>query len=271
MKKMLITLVSLMAIGYIVICANMYLMQRQLMYRPEKLHTNPDPSEWGAHDMTVVNLTTEDGLQLKAWYKSPEPNKLTLLYLHGNAGHLGNRINKLRPLLDYGYGLLLLSYRGYGGNPGNPTEQGLYLDAHAAMHFLQQQGIPSTHILLYGESLGSGVAVQMAVDYPAIAGLVLEAPYTSMGDAAQYHYPFLPARWLVKDQFANLQKIQRVTVPILIMHGEVDDVVPITMGKTLFAAANEPKMARFYPQKNHSEFIESAAQDVLEFVAKYVN
>jgi len=153
-------------------------------------------------------------------------------------------------------GVWLTGYRGFGGNAGSPTEEGLYADALAAVEELGNRGVAPSDIVIYGESLGTGVAVQtamrMADSGTPVRGVVLEAPFTSMGDAAQGHYPYVPAKWLVRDKFDSLSKITKINAPLLVLHGDNDRVVPEPHGRALFAAAQEPKQAVWVPDGGHS-------------------
>ena len=220
--------------------------------------------------MREVAIETSDGLSLLAWYRPAQNGHETLAFFHGNAGGLGMRADKIRPYLDAGYGVLLPAYRGYGGNPGAPDEQGLYRDGRAALAYLTGNGVAAGGIVLHGESLGTGIAVQMATEYP-VAALILEAPFTSMPAAAQYHYFWLPAKWLVRDRYDNLEKIDRVDAPLLIVHGEADRVVPTEMGRRLFEAAREPKQVRILAGAGHVDGDEfGLAGATLPFLARHL-
>jgi hypothetical protein len=156
----------------------------------------------------------------------------------------------------------MLEYRGYGGNPGSPSETGLYADGAAALDFLDHQGIMPNRLVLYGESLGSGVAVRMAGQHE-IAGLILEAPFTSVAQVAQYHYPFVPASLLVRDRFDSLSRIRAVKVPILILHGGRDTVIPMRFGRALLDAAPGPKEGWFAPEAGHGDLARFGALDAV--------
>jgi fermentation-respiration switch protein FrsA (DUF1100 family) len=169
-----------------------------------------------------------------------------------------------------GLGVLLLEYRGYGGNPGAPTEAGLYADADAALDFLSQDGIPASRLVIYGESLGSGVAVHMAAERE-LAALILEAPFTRLADAASYHYSFVPVSVLLRDRFDSLSAIGKIRAPILILHGERDRVIPVRFGRALLAAAPEPKEGWFSPDAGHEDLARFGALDaVFDFIARRV-
>jgi len=252
---------------YLAIVVLLFLLQRQLLYLPDR--ASPDLAASGLA-MSEVRLATADSLDLVAWYGPAPEGGATIVYYHGNGGHIGYRVGKAAALLDAGFGLLLVEYRGYGGNPGSPSEPGLYADGRAALDFLDRAGVPPTARVLYGESLGGGVAVQMASERPA-AALVLEAPATSIAAAAQFHYPFLPARWLVRDRFDSLSKIGRLGLPLLILHGAQDRVVPVRFGRELHAAANEPKEMRVFPHADHLDLDDyGAIEATVEFLRKHL-
>ncbi|TNE31171.1 MAG: alpha/beta hydrolase [Alphaproteobacteria bacterium] len=190
----------------------------------------------------AITLTTEDNLNLLAWYIPPQDNKPVLAFFHGNAGHLGYRAGKAQTLQRAaGTGMFMLSYRGYAGNPGKPTEQGLYKDGRAAMRFLQNTlGIPPEKTFIYGESIGTGVAVQMATEFKA-AGLILEAPFTGTAAVAKNIYFMIPIDLLLKDRYDNIKKIGNVNMPLLVIHGTDDNIVPQAEGAGLYNAAPQPK------------------------------
>jgi len=249
---------------YAAMVGGLFLGQRELIYLPGG---SPwPPADAGVPEMRPVTLTTADGLALTSWWHPPDAGRIAIVYLHGNAGNIGHRAGKVRPYLDAGLGVLLLGYRGYGGNPGSPTEDGLYADARSGLEFLAAQGLPSTHIVLYGESLGTGVAVQMAIEQP-VAALVLEAPFSSLADVAGAHYPFVPARWLLLDRFDSAAKIARIVAPVMIVHGERDDTIPIRFAERLHAAAGPGATFLRLPLAGHNDLqYHGAAPAVLEFL-----
>jgi len=234
---------------YAVLTTLAYLFQRDLMYFPDR-ELGP-PRQYGL-DMQTLHLEAEDGVGLTAWYRAPRGNRSLIVFFHGNAGHLGYRRDKFLAFLDAGYGLLALSYRGYGNSDGRVHEQGLYRDARAAVGWLQRQGVEPSRLVLYGESLGTGVATQLALGARPRA-VVLEAPYTSVADRAQEVYWFLPARWLVRDRFDNLSRIDRIDAPLLILVGEQDEVIPPAHGQRLLEAASEPRSLVRFPRRGHND------------------
>ena len=225
-----------------------YFTQRDLIYFPAK--ERPDRHLFHADDMEELKLTTTDKLSLNAWYKPPVEARATLLYLHGNAGHIGSRMRIVRQFLSAGFGVLIVDYRGYGGNKGIANEDGLYIDARTAVQFLQQKGVSSSHLVIYGESLGSGVATKMAEEYSSCA-LILQSPFSSLPDVARYQYPwiFLPP-W---DKFDSLSRIKKIKTPLLILHGKKDVIVPFKQGEALYHEANPPKRFIAFASKGHSD------------------
>jgi fermentation-respiration switch protein FrsA (DUF1100 family) len=240
----------------------MYLFQRQFIYFPDL--KKPSRQVFHAEDMQVLTLKTEDRFELNAWFKPALANQPTVLYLHGNAGHIGYRIPLVRQFLSQGFGGLLLDYRGYGGNPGKPSEEGLYRDARAAMLFLAQKEGAVKRLVLYGESLGTGVAVKMASEFP-ICALILQAPFTSLQEVARYHYPWLFLRpW---DRYNSLALIPRIKVPLLVLHGKQDEIIPFEQGLRLFNQANEPKSMIALDMKGHNDlWNDNFVTEVIRFI-----
>ena len=220
---------------YLGLLVLLYVFQRNLLYHPDP--TIPRPVEYAVSRMETVRLPSKDGLELHGWWIAPAaPERPVILYHHGNAGHIGGRASKVKPYIEAGYGVLLMSYRYNAGVGGAPTEDHLIADGQAALDWLGGQGIASNRIVAYGESLGSGVAVALAASNP-LKALVLEAPYSSVAAVAQGHYWYVPAFWLVKDAFRSDLRIADVDAPVLIVHGALDRTIPIRYGRDLKAAA----------------------------------
>jgi len=233
-----------LTILYVSVCTYMYIFQRNFLYHPDK--NNYLRGEKLNVDIKEIFVPSTDGITLKAWfYKNPQ-NKYTVLFFHGNAGGLGNRIYKLNELKNLNLNYLIISWRGFSGNKGNPTEQGLYSDARSALEWLEKNNISKNKIILYGESLGTGVAVEVSQNQK-FAGIILESPYTSIVDAAKIYYPYLPVDLILKDKYLSLKKIKNINSPILIMHGGADRIIPITMGKKLFDEVQSKKYG-YFPQ-----------------------
>jgi fermentation-respiration switch protein FrsA (DUF1100 family) len=229
--------------------ALMYVAQRSLMYFPERLRTGP--AHAGLPSASEVMLEAADGEKLVAWHMPPREGRPVVLYFHGNAGALRYRVDRFQAFAAEGLGLVALSYRGYGGSTGSPTEKGLIADAEAAYAFAVER-YAAERIVVWGESLGSGVAVALAATH-TVGRVVLEAPFTSAADVAARAYWFLPVRWLMKDPFRSDLRIGKVTAPLLIMHGERDGVVPFVLGERLFKLANEPKSFARFADGTHSD------------------
>ncbi len=258
---------------YVALVAVIYLAQDRLLYFPST--ESPERMRATAPDLRAVRLTTDDGLDLLAWWRPPAVAAgWTLALFHGNAGHIGHRLEKVRPHLVAGLGVLLVEYRGYGGNAGRPSENGFHADARAALAFLDGLGVPRARLALYGESLGTGVAVRLAAEAAGAGGpvgaVLLEAPYSSIADVAQHHYPWLPARWLTRDRFAAIERVAVIGAPLLVLHGARDTIVPLPFGQRLFAAAREPKELVVLPDGGHNDLdARSLARQVHRFLSRW--
>jgi fermentation-respiration switch protein FrsA (DUF1100 family) len=237
-------------LGYVLVLGLLFIGQRRLLYRPDV--TRPVLGDLATLGVREVTLQTADGLALLSWYLRPPDGAPIIVYLHGNGGHIGYRTERIRRFSGAGFGVLMVEYRGYGGNPGLPSEVGLIADARAALGFLDEQRIGPKERVLYGESLGSGVAVLVAAHTP-VAALILESPYTSISDVAQYHYPFVPVRWLLRDPFDALAAIGAVEAPSLFLQAEDDHVIPPRFGRALYAAAPEPKKSWSTASGGHND------------------
>jgi fermentation-respiration switch protein FrsA (DUF1100 family) len=264
--RVLMRLVLVPVIAYLAVLACLYFFQRQLLYFPDP--SRPQLGVLAQLGVREVQLTTADGLSLLSWYLPARPGRPAILYFHGNGGNIGHRADWVQRFAREGYGVLMLEYRGYGGNPGKPTEAGFYQDALAAYNFLGHEGIAAARVVLYGESLGSGVAVYLAASRH-VGGLILESPYTSVAAVAQYHYPYVPAALLVWDRFDARSRISQVKAPILILRGGRDAIVPGRFSQALFDAAPEPKEAWLAPEAGHEELAGFGAIDaVVAFIER---
>lgn len=266
LKTVSVAAVAAGVVLYLAGVTALWAFQRDLMYFPDGLPRVP-PSYYEMLDgVQEVSFTTADGIDLVAWYAPAPPNRPTVALFHGNGGSLRGERYRLKHFKDAGLGVLLLAYRGYSGNGGSPSEQGLYADARAALDWLQASGVDGGAIVLYGISLGSGVATKMAAERE-VGAVVLESPYTSTVDVAAWRFPIVPVSWLMEDRFESLARIGAVTEPVLVMHGDADFVVPQRFGKQLFDAANEPK-AGFWPHGvGHNDVFDNGGFDrALEFI-----
>ena len=257
--------ISIGAVAYLGVLVAVFTFQRSLLYPGARDGSLPGPLPPGFREVVT---TPEPGLDLRHWHLSPpDPDAPLVVAFHGNAGHIGDRVEKLAPFAEAGFGLFLVGYRGYGGNPGKPSEAGLSADARSALDYLAAAGVPSARLVVYGESLGSAVAVKMASERP-VAAVVLEAPPSSIAAVAQAHYWYLPARWLVLDRWDSLSRIDDIGVPLLLLHGGQDRVVPQRFGRQLFAAAKEPKSAIYEPAAQHTDLLAfpAVAAEAVAFV-----
>jgi uncharacterized protein len=250
------------ASGYLGLMALMFFAQRSLMYFPERVRTPPAAA--GFPEAQEVQLNPADGERVIAWHVPPRDDRPVILYFHGNGGSLRLRVDRFQRIAAAGVGLVALSYRGYGGSSGTPTEQGLIEDARAAYAYAAER-YPG-RIALWGESLGTGVAIALAAEKP-VTRIILDAPYTSTVDVAAAIYWFLPVRLLMKDQFRSDERIKSVKVPVLILHGEADNVIPIRYGERLLAMIpGEKRLVRF-PGGHHGDLDGlGAANEALAFL-----
>ena len=265
--KYLYLILSSIIIAYTVVIIFIYFYQRNLLYHPSENNYQGDKIQF---DYEEIFIKVDEEIKLKSWIIEKDFKKYkTLVLFHGNAGHLSNRIYKLNELYKLNINILLISWRGFSGNKGSPTEQNLYKDAEAAIKWLNEKNINNNQIILYGESLGSGVAVELGKKNN-FNSIILESPFTSIENSAKIYYPYLPVRLLLKDKYDSIGKIKMIDTPILIMHGEKDDVVPISMSKELFEKANSPKHSYFTSADAHMmEFNPSLLNEIKSFILKY--
>ena len=249
---------------YFFILVSTYFFQINLLYHPS---FNNYSGEQIIVPIEKVKIKTGDGIELLSWFHSKDiKNYKTILFLHGNAGSLENRIYKINHFKDINVNFLIVAWRGFSGNKGKPTEKGLYEDARSAVRWLKSNGVKENNIIIYGESLGTGVATEIAQN-KNFAGVILESPFTSMIDAGKDKYPYLPVRLLLKDKYESDKKIKNVKSPVLVMHGKVDNIVPFHMGKKMYELANEPKYYYFSEYDDHMmEYNEKLLKALKDFV-----
>lgn len=226
------------------------ILQRKLMYFPDPTYYTP--AQAGLADVSERVIETADKARVLAWFARAKPERPTLLYFHGNAGGLETRNERIRKYMARGLGVFMMTYRGFGGSSGTPSETANVSDGLLAYDALVAAGVAASDILVYGESLGTGVAVQVAAARP-VGGLVLDAPYTSMVDLAALHYPLIPGRWFMTDRYETRRHIAGVTAPLLILHGEADTIIPVEMGRAVFDLAAAPKVIKTFPGAGHSD------------------
>ena len=253
-------LLVLALVGYAGLLALMYVFQRAMMYFPDSKRVAP--AQAGLPRAAEVTFASSDGEKLLAWYVPPNAGKPLVIYFQGNAEGLAARVGRFTWLTADGTGLLALCYRGYGGSSGTPSEDGLIRDAAAAYGFARER-TPARRIVLFGESLGTAVAVALAAGHD-VAAVILDAPFTSAAEVGAAAYPFAPVGWLMKDKFCSDERIASVAAPLLVMHGEQDRIVPIRFGKKLFALAREPKHFVRFPQGGHVDLDDHGAAKVVQ-------
>lgn len=264
MMSLMTKLGAALLVFYGLVVFAVWLGQRRLMYVPNT--TRVPPASVGLPDVEELEIATPDGARLVSWRLKARPGKPTVLYFHGNAGGLANRALRAGRYRALGFGLLMMSYRGYSGSTGRPSEPDNLADAHLVYDRLIKDGIKPAEIVVYGKSLGSGIAVQLAAVKP-VGALILDAPYTSMLDMAMRTYPFLPVRPLLADRYESSRYIARVTAPVLVLHGDRDEVIPSAMGESMFALANQPKRLAIFKNGGHTNLDEFGA---VEAVANFL-
>ena len=252
-------------LAYFLLLIFTYFFQSNLLYSPK---VNSYEDDKILVNVEIVKIKTSDNIELISWHhnKSNKDYK-TILFLHGNAGSLENRIHKINHFKDMNINFLIIAWRGFSGNKGNPSEKGLYEDAKAAVRWLESNGVEKKNIIIYGESLGTAIAVEIAQN-ENFAGIILESPFTSMINVGKKKYPILPVKLLLKDKYQSDIKIKNIYSPILIMHGKVDNVVPFNMGEKMYELANTPKQNYFTEYDDHMMQYDEKLLNVLK---KYIN
>ena len=237
------------------------------MYFPSSM--KPDAAAQGDSSLKEINVTTKDGLALYGWHRPPLNSFMpTIVWFHGNASNVATTVARARPYLTKGYGLLAVEYRGYGLNPGTPTEQGLYHDGRAFIEWLKSNGTDISNIILYGESIGSGPAVQLATEYP-IHILIVDSGFSSAVDAAANRFPLFPVSLLLKDRYENADKIKNIQSPYIHIHGSKDFIIPYKLGLKLFESAPQPKTMITVEGGGHNDLDNyNVAQKILSVLAE---
>ena len=239
---------------YILLTILVFFLQRNLLYHPSVDNYLKDDLVEEPTEIQKVKITTEDKIDLIGWFYNKDIKKFkTILFFHGNAGSLKNRTYKLNHLKELDVNFLIIAWRGFSGNEGKPNEAGLYEDGRSAVKWLNTKGIKDENIILYGESLGTAIAVEIAQN-KKYSGIILESPFTSMINMGKKYYPFFPVSFLLKDKFESYKKINNILMPVLVIHGKVDKIVPYTMGKKMYELANQPKF--FYSQEYGDHMVE---------------
>jgi fermentation-respiration switch protein FrsA (DUF1100 family) len=255
--------VAVVALGYAAAVALLYFKQGDFLYPRQTARTAPAAANFASAEEVV--LDTPDGEKVIVWHVPPKGDRPVVLFFHGNGDFLAGRVSRFRAVTADGTGLVALSYRGYGGSSGLPTERGLLADAAAAYRFTAAK-YEAKRIVVWGFSLGTGPAVAIAAEHP-VAGLILEAPYTSTADVAAAVMPIMPVRWLMRDQYRSNERIGKVTAPLLVMHGARDFAISIRFGERLYELANQPKRFVRFPNGGHDDLdAHGAVEAALKFV-----
>jgi len=261
-RKLLGILLGFYILGMICLFA----FQRSLLYFPSHIYV-PVSEAHANRAFQEISVRAEDGLDLKAWYAPATSKPFTFVFFHGNGDSLYTASPIADPYIAAGYGFLLLEYRGYSGLPGKPTEAGLYADGRAYLYGLMAQGVKSENIILFGHSLGTGVAVQMAEEFN-VGGLMLLAPFLSIPKMAQVELPYFPAEYLALDRFENVKKMMNIHVPVLIVNGAKDQQIPPSQGQQLYFLANEPRQFYSLPAHGHNDLFNDFAPIGLDWAKR---
>lgn len=244
----------------------LWALQRRLIYFPDRGHPSLDVMGPGWEE---VSYETADGLALRAWYRASEPGRPVVVVFSGNAGNRADRASLGSGLAAHGLGVLLTDYRGFGGNPGHPTEEGLAADARAAVAFVRDRATGSPPVY-FGESLGAAVAIELAsVDPPAV--LVLRSPFTSLAEVGRVHYPWLPVGSMLKDGYPSDERIGSVLIPTMVVAGDADSTVPIAQSREICAAAPGCRQLLVIPRADHNDPALVAGSHVIDEVATFVS
>ncbi len=262
----LIAFGAVSSFAYLIVVAGMYTYQRSFLYLPDRQVYSPaDVNLTGIDEVTI---STPDGEQLQSWYLPAKSDQPTILFFHGNGGSIAGRADRLAYYQARGFGALFVSYRGYGKSTGVSTEDGLVNDALASYDWLKSKNISVENIIVVGESLGAAVAVRLAVQRQ-IKALIIEAPFVSTMDVAKAVYWWLPIDLLMKDRFETIKIINKVSVPLLVIHGDMDEVTNVGQGRKVFEKAGNPKTLKIVEGATHNGlFVQSTWQLEAEFIAR---
>ena len=261
MKNILIIL-GIIIFLYVLIGFFIYIFQGKLLYHPGANNYLDDASL--NHKIKKIYIPSDQ--KLVAWYFKKNPKYKTLLFFHGNAGKIDSRIYKLNEFSKLNINYLIFAYRGFSGNEGNPSEKGLYKDSRAVKYWLNLNNIQDSEIILYGESLGTAIAVDLGKEFD-FSGIILESPFTSMTELGKKYYPYLPVKLLLKDKYETIKKLDKINSPILVMHGAKDNIVPFDMGLKVYENANSPKYNYFNDYDDHMmDYNEDLIKSIKNFI-----
>ena len=264
----LLSILGILLALYIAMVVALAVFQRALMYHPTE-DAPPIPSVL-ADRGEALRVPGHDGVQLHTWWVPPaQAGNPVIVYFHGNAGTQADRYNRAIGFATLGYGVLMPTYRYNAAAGGEPSEEALIADGEAVLDWAFTQGVAPSQIVLFGESLGTGVAVALAGDASKVAGIILDSPFDSIAAVAARRYWFAPVNWLLRDRFDSDRRIRDVTVPLLIGHGARDRLIPLSHGQALFDTANEPKTLVVKPEGGHIQLFEYGfAADIQAFMGR---
>jgi fermentation-respiration switch protein FrsA (DUF1100 family) len=265
---MTITVILGLLLGYLVILGFVYIWQKNLIYYPSRdIYRNPGDINLEFDDL---RLETKDGKHISAWYIPAEKSRGVLLFCHGNAGNIADRLESILIFHELRLDVLLFDYRGYGTSEGSPNEKGTYLDAEAAWEYLvNEKNIPPEKIVLFGESLGSAIAAHVALKHK-VGGLIVESGFTSIPDMGRLSFPYLPVSLLSRFRYSTIDIIDKIKAPKLFIHSSQDEIVPYEYGVTLYEKAREPK--EFIQIKgSHNEGFFVSEKIFREGIGKFIN
>ena len=228
----------------------LFFLQRRILFNTSG--TPNDPKYYGLEDVKEVKINTKDNISLLAWHYKGSKKSPLLVYFHGNSFDIGERAYRLKRYIDNNWSVIIVAWRGYSGNKGKPTEANLYLDGESTLNWISRNtDYEYQDLVIYGESLGSGVAVELATRYK-FRSVVLEAPFTSIVDIAKQRYKIFPVSLLVLDKFNNIEKIDKISSPLIIISGKKDEIVPHNHSVMLYKKAKEPKRSVFIDEAMHN-------------------
>ncbi|MFL2897503.1 MAG: alpha/beta hydrolase [Candidatus Pelagibacter sp.] len=253
----------ILLIIYISVVVFLFFYQRKLLYHPSE-NNYLDETQLN-HKIEKTYIQSND--KLVSWYFKKNSKFKTILFFHGNAGKLDNRVYKLNELSKLELNYLIVAYRGFSGNAGKPTESGLYEDANFAKIWLNKNGVKDEDIIIYGESLGTAVAIDLASRYN-FSGIILESPFTSMLDLAQKYYPIFPVKLILKDRYESRKKLNDIKSPVLVMHGKKDKIVPFYMGEQILETLSTLKFSYFNDKDDH---MMEYNKDLLTSIKKFLD
>jgi uncharacterized protein len=239
----------------------LWIFQRSLIYLPSQAVPPPPPG------VDEVTYQTNDGLTLAAWHVPAHPERGAVIVFNGNAGNRSHRLPLARALADRGLSVLLTDYRGYGSNPGSPSEEGLNLDARAALEFMETR-VDDAPLVYFGESLGAGVAMSLATEHPP-AALILRSPFASLPDIAAVHYRWVPSGLLLRDRYLNTEAIAEVDAPVMVIAGAADSIVPEDQSRAVYEAANQPKQLLVIDGAGHNDVVLLDGEEMIEAITEF--